>query len=174
MGINRGKFFDARLTAEYFDGMRNSVMKYSNGASDAHMSFAMFKNEPTFQGITATATKEFIHGAVGSMLTEITDVKDQMIRNQNYIMESFETMVDPSRNARIEFDTLEKINTDFKGFYRSFTDHANEVENLVNGLNSEFGSYAHFDKPNKSSAMSGFVMVAFPPAAARPVLTMAS
>ena len=156
MGVNRGKFFDARLTAEYFDGMKSSVAEYTNGASDAHMSFATFRNEPTFQGKTATSTKEFINGAVGGMLTELTDVKDQMVRNQNYVMEAFERIVDSSRNARIEFDTLERLNSDFKGFYRAFVDHAKEVDRLVEGLNSEFGSYAYFEKPNKSSAISGF------------------
>ncbi|MBR4358246.1 MAG: hypothetical protein IKQ00_10015, partial [Butyrivibrio sp.] len=46
--------------------------------------------------------------------------------------------------------------SDFKGFYRAFVDHAKEVDRLVDGLNSEFGSYAYFEKPNKSSAISGF------------------
>ena len=156
MGINRGKFFDAKLTAEYFDGMNSSVMKYNNDASDAHMAFAAFKDEPSFQGRTATATKAFIHGAVGNMLTEISEVKDTMVKHQNHIMESFETMVDSSRSARIEFDTLEKINVDFKGYYRAFVNHAKDVEGLVNGLNSEFGSYAYFEQPDRRSAEAGF------------------
>ena len=156
LGINRGKFFDAKLTAEYFDGMNSSVMKYNNDASDAHMAFAAFKDEPSFQGRTATATKAFIHGAVGNMLTEISEVKDTMVKHQNHIMESFETMVDSSRSARIEFDTLEKINADFKGYYRAFVNHAKDVEGLVNGLNSEFGSYAYFEQPDRRSAETGF------------------
>ena len=156
MGINRGKFFDAKLTAEYFDGMNSSVMKYNNDASDAHMAFAAFKDEPSFQGRTATATKAFIHGAVGNMLSEISEVKDTMVKHQNHIMESFETMVDSSRSARIEFDTLEKINVDFKGYYRAFVNHAKDVEGLVNGLNSEFGSYAYFEQPDRRSAEAGF------------------
>ena len=155
----KDKFFDSRKTRDYCDSMKLASKEYERIAGLAFTAYSEFNKNPLFHGITATALKGFISTPVGAMLTEVVDLQDQMVRDQEYLISNFENMVDPHKNARIESNTLEMINTDFKGYYYDFMSSANEVKDLVRGLNNEFGHYTHFPQPDSDSAKSQFEQI---------------
>lgn len=140
-----------------FEGMSESSTKYQGFADDIHSTYNDFNKNDLFHGTAATALKLFVVGGTGRMLTEITDIHKQMLHDQEYLITSFETMVDASPVARIEYDTLDVINTDFKGYSSIFNGIAGEVEIIVRNLNNEFGGYDSFPQPKSKDAKAGFI-----------------
>ena len=120
MGINDGKFYDARLSREYYEGLRKSRRDFDTNAELVRGAHDAFEANNFYTGESASAHKKFIKNCCGKMLDDDTTMMAEMIRHQEYLMSTFEAMVDASPNARIEIDTLEKINVDFKAFYSRF------------------------------------------------------
>lgn len=156
MGISSGKFYDAKKTRAYCDSLKGVVDDYRNKATTTHNAYNAFHSGVFFMGYLADQMKNFIKNGAGGALNEVTDIHDQMVSDQNFLIERFETMVDPSSIARIENDTMELIDKDFKGYFSSFTPIAQDVERIVNSLNAEFGGYDHFPQPDSKGAISAF------------------
>ncbi len=156
MGKNSGKFYDARLTKDYCDALKNAATNYSTYADKVHAANEDFFTNEFFKGTTANSMKNFIKNGTGTVLKEVTDLHKQMVDDQTYMITSFENMVDSSANARIEFDTLGKIDKDFKKYYHALVPITKTVKNIVEKLNSEFGEYGNFPQPNNKAAISGF------------------
>ena len=156
MGINSGKFYDAKLMRRHYDAIKNATRKYDDKADATRAAYNEFYNNEMFRGVTADGLKRLIRDGAGQMLNDVTALHAQMVADEEYMMESFAGIVDSSSSARIEYDTLEKINEDFKGYCRRFNDNAKAVRDLVDGLNSEFGNYAYFEQPNSKNAIENF------------------
>ena len=156
MGINSGKFYDAKLMRRHYDAIKNATRKYDDKADATRAAYNEFYNNEMFRGVTADGLKRLIRDGAGKMLNDVTALHAQMVADEEYMMESFAGIVDSSSSARIEYDTLEKINEDFKGYCRRFNDNAKAVRDLVDGLNSEFGNYAYFEQPNSKNAIENF------------------
>lgn len=158
MGINDGKFYDARQSAEYYAYLNASKKAYDGYADVTRTANNIFDANPFFTGKAAKAVKRFIKLGTGKMINDTTDMHDMMIKDQKYIMEAFERIVDASPNARIEYDTLEKINYDFKSFYRRFSELAVKTKKVMDNLNAEFGGEVPggFPYPNSRPALDSF------------------
>ncbi|RKM56531.1 hypothetical protein D6853_07015 [Butyrivibrio sp. X503] len=158
MGINNGKFYDAEQSAQYYEYLNTSKKAYDGYADVTRLANNDFDANPLFIGMTARALKKFIKLGTGKLINDTTDMHDMMIKDQRFIMESFESMVDPSSNARIEYDTLEIINNDFKHFYRRFKEIASETNSIMDDLNAEFGDEVpgDFPYPNSKAALASF------------------
>ena len=157
MCIQNGKFYDARRMREFCDGLKNAVLEYDDLAETTHREFASFHSTEGFMGATAIETKKFIKDGIGNMLKTVSESQNQMVKAQTEMITLFETMVDSSQNARIEYDVLEMINKDFRNMYFIYKDSAEKVKKLVDGLNSEFGNYAYFEQPNSKSGIDAFI-----------------
>lgn len=139
MGINSGKFFDAKLSHEYYEGLKKEKRLYDDRADVVRSSQNEFDANELFHGVSADALKMFIKGGTGKMLDDVTNMYSQMLSDQEYIMGAFADIVDRNPNARIEYDTLEIINNDFKVFYRRFSELAKKTRKIMDNLNAEFG-----------------------------------
>ncbi len=159
MGINDGKFYDAKLSSEYYEVIKKEKSLYDSKADVTRASQDGFEANELFHGITARAMKMFIKNGTGKMLNDVTDMYSQMISNQKYIMNAFESIVDNSPNARVEYDTLEIINKDFKSFYRRFNEIATQTHDIVDNLNNEFGGEipGGFPQPDSKKAIDSFI-----------------
>ncbi len=156
MGLNSGKFYDAKKTREYCELMDSLSCEYKEKAVVTHRAYRKFYTGIFFRGHAANTLKDFIKTGAGGTLNEVTDIHASMVENQRFLIESFETMVDSSLDARIEYDTLEKINSDFIQFFKTFLPITEEVRNIVNCLNSEFGEYENFPQPNSEDGLRSF------------------
>ena len=154
--LSAGKYYDAKKTKTYCDSLKTIVDDYGVKAKTTHLAYNSFFSGTFFMGYLANAMKNFVKNGAGKALNEVTDIHNQMIFDQNYLMESFESMVDSSPIARIENDTMELIDKDFKGYFSTFNPIAQEVARLVNALNAEFGGYDHFPQPDSETAISAF------------------
>ena len=157
MGIHSGKFYDAKKMQEYCDIYKDIASNYNGKADLIHADFSSFHTSDGFMGRTADEAKQFIKNGMGNMTKAVTTIHDQMVKAQTELITMFEEMVDPAQNARIEYDTLEKINNDFKDLYLIYKERAKNVKKLVDGLNEEFGNYAYFEQPDSQTAMNAFI-----------------
>lgn len=157
MGVHSGKFYDAIKMREYCDGMKEAAAVFDRNAELSHRCIAEFHATDTFKGMTANETKKFVKSGIGNMLKAVSRTHVKMIKMQTELMELFENMVDPSQNARIEYDALDLINKDFKDLYYTYKDRADNVRRLVDGLNEEFGNYAYFEQPDSQTGLDAFI-----------------
>ena len=157
MGIHSGKFYDAKKMQEYCDIYKDIVSNYNEKANLINADFLSFHTSDGFMGRTADEAKQFIKNGMGNMAKAVTTIHEQMVETQTEMIAMFEEMVDPAQNARIEYDTLEKINNDFKDLYLIYKERAKNVKKLVDGLNEEFGNYAYFEQPDSQTAMNAFI-----------------
>ena len=127
MGIASGKFYDAKKTRAYCDSLKELVGDYRTKATVTHNAYNAFYSGVFFMGYLANQMKNFVKNGAGGALNEVTDIHDQMVSDQNFLIDRFETMVDPSPIARIENDTMEQIDRDFKGYFTAFTPIAQDV-----------------------------------------------
>ena len=159
MGRNNGKFYDAQLMRDYCVYMKSELKKYNGLAEVVHGKDNSFHDGELFIGEAARSLKKFVQSGTGDALKSVKSMHEQMADTQDMVMSLFERIVDPAANARIEYDTLERINNDFKDLYSRLEENARGTERIVNSLNSEFGSYAYFPQPNSQRALSSFEFI---------------
>ncbi|RKM55106.1 hypothetical protein D6853_10230 [Butyrivibrio sp. X503] len=158
MGFNDGKFYDAKLSMDYYDALKFEKENFDMKADGVRLSNDDFEANEQFDGEMPNYLKRFVKYGGGKMLNDNTDTYAQMINDQRFIMNSFESIVDPSPNARLEINTLEKINTDFKAFHKRFDEIARETHQIVDDLNREFGGEIDggFPQPESRRALASF------------------
>ena len=130
---------------DYCDKLKDEAAAFAEYASLHHVDINSYHTTEGFKGVTAREAKKFVKSGVGNMLKGVSYTQEQMEKAQTEAITMFEQMVDPAQNARIEYDTLELINNDFKEMYFIFRDSAARVKKIVDCLNEEFGSYAYFE-----------------------------
>jgi len=148
MSVQAGKFFDVKKTKDYFDGMNISMDEYIKKSEIANAEYLNFFSTDAFRGKTAKAVKMLVKNRAGQMLDDAVKAQNLVKDSQDFTLSTFATEVDPAPNARIEYNTLRNIETDFKGFHNTFKSIALSVENIADRLNGEFGSYGYFGKPD--------------------------
>lgn len=156
MSIQKGKYFDVKKTKAYFDAMNTEMDKYIANADITNAEYDAFNASESFKGLTANSVKLLVKNRAGLFLNETVKAQKMVKDAQKYTLTTFANIVDSAPNARIEYDTLRTIETDFKGFYNKFHHISHRVDKLSDDLNREFGYYANFGKPNASAVKNEF------------------
>ena len=156
MSIQKGKYFDVKKTKAYFDAMNTEMDKYIANADITNAEYDAFNASESFKGLTANSVKLLVKNRAGLFLNETVKAQKMVKDAQKYTLTTFANIVDSAPNARIEYDTLRTIETDFKGFYNKFRHISHRVDNLSDDLNREFGYYANFGKPNAPAVINEF------------------
>ncbi|RKM57748.1 hypothetical protein D6856_13920 [Butyrivibrio sp. XB500-5] len=160
MGFHDGKFYDAKLSREYYEGLKKSRTDFDVNADLVRSANNAFDANTLYNGDTARAHKRFIKNGCGKMLNDETDMMAEMTSHQEYMMSAFEGMVDADPNARIEINTLDTINRDFKGFHGRFKELTEQTHKVVTDLNNEFGAeVGGFPYPNGPAALEPLTLL---------------
>ena len=160
MGFHDGKFYDAKLSREYYEGLKKSRTDFDVNADLVRSANNAFDANTLYNGDTARAHKRFIKNGCGKMLNDETDMMAEMTSHQEYMMSAFEGMVDADPNARIEINTLDTINRDFKGFHGRFKELTEQTHKVVTDLNNEFGAeVGGFPFPNGPAALEPLTLL---------------
>ncbi|RKM57758.1 hypothetical protein D6856_13970 [Butyrivibrio sp. XB500-5] len=160
MGFNDGKFYDAKLSRDYYEGLRKSRRDFDDNADLVRIAHDAFDSNALYNGDTARAHKRFIKNGCGKMLNDDTKMMEEMTAHQEYMMNTFEGMVDADPNARIEINTLDTINRDFKAFHGRFKELTEHTHKVVTDLNNEFGAeVGGFPFPNGPAALEPLTLL---------------
>lgn len=161
MGINNGKFFDAKLSGEYYNILNAAKTLYDKDADDVRNANDDFNSNERFTGLGAGGLKKFIKYGTGKIVDDQTNLYSNIIASQKQVMQAFSDKVDKAPNARMEYDTLEKINTDFKGYYDVYEENAKAVYEIVKALNEEFGDEIEggFPQPDSKTGRERYIHI---------------
>lgn len=161
MGINNGKFFDAKLSGEYYNILNAAKTLYDKDADDVRNANDDFNSNERFTGLGAGGLKKFIKYGTGKIVDDQTNLYSNIIASQKQVMQAFSDKVDKAPNARMEYDTLEKINTDFKGYYDVYEENAKAVHEIVKALNEEFGDEIEggFPQPDSKTGRERYIHI---------------
>ena len=151
-----GKFYDAEKTNEYFEQMDGAIASYAEQANAVLSSFATFAGDDEQKGEQAEAVKELVGTGEKNLVDRMIDIQQQISEAGAHIRESFETGVDAAPDALIEEDTLLQIEDSFKGYYKTYDDLGTQIEDIATILQSKFGEYATFERPDFESGREAF------------------
>ena len=152
-----GKFYDAEKTNEYFEQIDTAIATYAEQANAVLSSFATFAGDDEQKGEQAEAVKELVGTGEKNLVDRMLDIQQQISEAGAHIREGFETGVDAAPDALIEEDTLLQIEDSFKGFYKTYDDLGTQIEDIATILQSKFGEYAIFERPDFETGRDAFV-----------------
>ena len=156
MGINNGKFFDAKETSSFFSDIETEFNSFKTSAISHMQSQNTLATTPYWQGYDAELAKKMLGEKDATLLQDILDLQTSMVQLQNDILEKFRWDVDSDYDARIEYDTLEEIDNDFIDFYNEFNDNAKQIDTMVDTLTKLYGKYGSFTSINNTDAIQAF------------------
>ena len=151
-----GKFYDAEKTNEYFEQIDTAIATYAEQANAVLSSFATFAGDDEQKGEQAEAVKELVGTGEKNLVDRMLDIQQQISEAGAHIREGFETGVDAAPDALIEEDTLLQIEDSFKGFYKTYDDLGTQIEDIATILQSKYGEYATFERPDFESGREAF------------------
>ena len=150
------RFYDAQKTNDYLKKTENSIATYAEQANAVLSSFATFAGDDEQKGEQAEAVKELVGTGEKNLVDRMLDIQQQISEAGAHIREGFETGVDAAPDALIEEDTLLQIEDSFKGFYKTYDDLGTQIEDIATILQSKYGEYATFERPDFESGREAF------------------
>ena len=153
MGINNGKFFDAKATSSFFSNIETEFNSFNTSAISHLQSQNTLATTAYWQGYDAELAKKMLGEKDATLLQDILDLHTSMVQLQNDILEKFRWDVDSDYDARIEYDTLEEIDNDFIDFYNEFNDNAKQIDTMVDTLTKLYGKYGSFTSINNTGVI---------------------
>lgn len=151
-----GKFYDAEKSNTYFDTLDAAFTRYADQADTVLSAFRVFSGDEEQVGSQAEATKELVGTGETNLVERMLEIQGQISDARAHIRESFETNVDAAENALIEEDTLGQIESDFKSHYQTFDDLGTQIEDIATILQSKYGQYASFERPDFDTGRTAF------------------
>lgn len=156
MGAHNGKFFDVKKTTAYFEDLQAAFDSYQMNALAHFTSINTFCDADSWKGIDADAAKLLLSQKEYQLLESIIQLQKEAEALQGDLLEMFRLDVDSAPDASIAYDDIEMIQRDFQGFQLDFEMLNRQVESEATYLQSHFGQYASFSKPDSYPVQSAF------------------
>jgi len=156
MGAHNGKFFDVKKTTAYFEDLQAAFDSYQMNALAHFTSINTFCDADGWKGIDADAAKLLLSQKEYQLLESIIQLQKEAEALQGDLLEMFRLDVDSAPDASIAYDDIEMIQREFQGFQLDFEMLNRQVESEATYLQSHFGQYASFSKPDSYPVQSAF------------------
>lgn len=150
MGIQNGKFFDVSNTRDYFAQLADEYDEYSKKAVVHQKALTNFTTTESWKGADADKAKSLIKSNKITLVDEVMALQLEAIDLGENILDKFRVEVDNAVDARIEYDTLEKINDDYTIRYANYVDVSNLSYNQVASLQQRYSRYGNIRTPDYS------------------------
>ena len=143
MSVNNGKFFDVGATQAYFNNIKTEFDSFSKLASTQTSELESFSKSNCWEGLDAELAKKLMGSTEKTLLQEIMDIHVLVDGLEEELLEKFRLEVDNAPDARIDFDTLVTINSDFQHMYTSFDDLSVHVLAQVQSFQTKYGKFSN-------------------------------
>lgn len=150
------KYYSAEEMANFRDNLDLLFSSYKEKASSLISSLKAYRDNETYKGVDAIASKEMINSVEIKLVKSQIDMHKKFFGIYNHMMEAFSEKVDDALNARIDLETLDEVERDMKGFYFDLDRLGNEFERITDNLRVRHGHVADFTKPNFNPAREAF------------------
>lgn len=157
MSVNNGKFFDVAATQEYFGAIKSEFDYYSKLATAQTSELTSFASSGCWEGIDAAIAKTLMGSYEKELLSGILDVHTTIETLEEELLEKFKLEVDNAPDARIDYDTLMTVNSDFQQKYSAFNDLSIQVLAQVQSIQSKYGKYGTITTPSFEDGRNYFI-----------------
>ncbi|SDB56835.1 hypothetical protein SAMN02910298_02930 [Pseudobutyrivibrio sp. YE44] len=150
MEKQNGKFFDVSKTREYFGKLSDQYTDFASAAGVHKDSIWDMINTNSWRGTDAETAKNLLKTNKITLVDALTDLHMETLEIGQLILDKFAAEVDDALDARIDYDTLEKINLDYKNLYANSTSVFDSSVEQATSCQQRFSRYGDIRIPDYS------------------------
>jgi|GEM_PF-3140998 len=129
--------WDQRKLREYFESCKLKYGAFKDVAIDLNKAYLEFINDDNHTGEEAESSKAFLHDIMQKMLSDIIYVMEAYESKCLKLLEDFKTDVIESDNARLDYERLTAINSDFVKYDDSLESVSKDITYIYNKIVEE-------------------------------------
>ncbi|SDB57054.1 hypothetical protein SAMN02910298_02943 [Pseudobutyrivibrio sp. YE44] len=150
MEKQNGKFFDVSKTREYFGKLSDQYTDFASAAGVHKDSIWDMINTNSWRGTDAETAKNLLKTNKITLVDALTDLHMETLEIGQLILDKFAAEVDDALDARIDYNTLEKINLDYKNLYANSTSVFDSSVEQATSCQQRFSRYGDIRIPDYS------------------------
>ena len=142
------KYFDAKQMEEFIDALDFTNMKYRDRADFLEVQFLRYANNDRHQGEDAEVAKLLVRKKEIGFLNDLRSINKKVQDLYIHAKEEFHNKVDSAPDAKLDIDTLSRVERDFKRYYRVKSEHGANIERIARDLQNRYGHLTTFTQPS--------------------------
>ncbi|SDB51946.1 hypothetical protein SAMN02910298_02657 [Pseudobutyrivibrio sp. YE44] len=150
MEKQNGKFFDVTKTRDYFGKLADQYTDFASAAGVHKDSIWEMINTNSWRGTDAETAKDLLKTNKITLVDALTDLHMETLEIGQLILDKFAAEVDDALDARIDYNTLEKINLDYKNLYANSTSVFDSSVEQATSCQQRFSRYGDIRIPDYS------------------------
>ncbi|SDB41805.1 hypothetical protein SAMN02910298_02078 [Pseudobutyrivibrio sp. YE44] len=158
MGRHNGKFYNTVATREFFNKIAESFETYQKYAEIHRASLMDMATTDAWQGEDADVAKDLLANEQIPLLDKIIAIQKDAMEFAEHSLRMFEIYFeDNSYDLRINYDSLEKINNDFKELYFETVDIFDSLEEIASRCQQKYSKYGNIRTPDFSGCKNALI-----------------
>ena len=142
------KYFDAKQMEEFIDALDFTNKKYRDRADFLEVQFLRYANNDRHQGEDAEVAKLLVRKKEIGFLNDLRSINKKVQDLYIHAKEEFHNKVDSAPDAKLDIDTLSRVERDFKRYYRVKSEHGANIERIARDLQNRYGHLTTFTQPS--------------------------
>ena len=130
------------------ENLETAFSDYSDKADIFISNCKRFQNNDTFTGEKATVIKNLVGNDEVGIVNAQKDMQAKALAMYKHAVESFADKVDSAPNARLDFDTLDMVESDLKAIYSDVDTTCAEIETIAKEMHAKYGHLGHITVPD--------------------------
>ena len=142
------KYFDAKQMEGFIDALDFTNKKYRDRADYLEVQFLRYVNNDRHQGDDAEVAKLLVREKEIGFLNDLRSINKKVQDLYIHAKEEFHNKVDSAPDARLDIETLSRIERDFKRYYKVKSEHGANIERIARDLQDKYGHLTTFTQPS--------------------------
>lgn len=136
-----GLQYDAEEVAAFIDAWNHIHSNFKLNADILEEQYVRYSTNETYVGLAAEASKRFINEKQMKFHYDNIDIQKELLNRYLTIEKDFKSMVDPSKEARIDTDVIKEDSDHFKSKFDDLYSDAEEINKISRYVIEKFGKY---------------------------------
>ncbi len=146
------KYFSIEEMKSVLDDLDYLFSEYKGKSNDLITRLNEYKNNETFQGDSANASKNFIDKIEIVFANTQVSMQNKLRNLYLHAISEFSEKVDSAPDARIDLATLDMVENDLRSIYANLEEYGSYFEKTADSLREKYGHICDFTKPDSSAA----------------------
>ena len=152
-------YFSVEDTKTAISDLEYLFSNYKVNRDDLVSVYDRYRDNDTHKGDDATAAKDHLNVVEMGFLDSMFDIKQKFLKMHNHFLETFAEKVDSHPNARMDIETLDKVQDDLCDFYCGLDSFCNDLDDITAGLQNRFGHMWDFKQPRTTEARESLAAI---------------
>lgn len=142
------KYFDAKQMEEFIDALDFTNVKYRDRADFLEVQFFRYANNDRHQGEDAEVAKLLVREKEIGFLNDLRSINKKVQDLYIHAKEEFHNKVDSAPDAKLDIETLSRVERDFKRYYKVKSEHGANIERIARDLQNKYAHLTTFTQPS--------------------------